>query len=232
MINTSSYINLNTRKVTSNIRNTAVNDKSEYQVMSDQVKEAKELKKVLEKPFKLASNTNFNRSANSINLADGTQINVTAGYVLTVRPQGVEISGGNPNNSKASEAQNMAAALSALLGIAGGTKHTAAYSASEYQKWTDNVSKAMGFLGVDTSKAFKVNGVKFSRNESGCFEPETSAAAKTAYERLKSDSVYHEIAEITKKRIEYLSNYYLTDVPEEIVSAWNQILDGADNKSI
>ncbi len=228
MINTSAYINLNTRKLTSNIRNTAVNDKSEFHLMPHQLKEAEALKKVLEKPIKLASSTNFNRSANNINLAEGTQINTAEGYVLTVRPEGIEISGGNTNHSKASEAQNMAASLSALLRIAGGTMHTAAFSASEYQKWTNNVSKAMGYLGVDTSKAFTVNGVKFSKNESGCFEPETSAAAKTAYERLKSDSVYHEIAEITKKRIEYLSNYYLGEVPEEIVSAWNQILEGAE----
>lgn len=227
MINTSAYINLNTRKLTSNIRNTAVNDKSEFQLMH-QLKEAEALKKVLEKPIKPVSGTNFNRSANNINLADGTRINAAAGYVLTVRPEGIEISGGNANHSKALEAQNMAAALSALLRIAGGTMHTAAFSASEYQKWTNNVSKVMGYLGVDTSKAFTVNGVKFSKNESSCFEPETSAAAKTAYERLKSDSVYHEIAEITRKRIEYLSNYYLGDVPEEIVSAWNQILEGAE----
>jgi hypothetical protein len=184
-----------------------------------------DLKRVQGKPIKLAKSTTFNKYANTINLADGTLINVTAGYVLTVRTQGVEIYGGNPNNPKASEAQNMAVALSALLRIADGTMHTATYSASEYQKWTDNVSKVMRFLGVDTNKAFKVNGVKFSRNESGCFEPETSAAAQSAYERLKSDSVSHEIAEITRKRIEYLSNYYLTDVPDEIVSAWNQILE-------
>ena len=228
MINKSSYINLNTRKLTSNLRNTAVNDKSGFQLMSHQLKEAEALKKVLEKPIKQASSTNFSRSANNINLADGTQINVAEGYVLTVKPEGIEISGGKPNNSKASETQNMADSLSALLRIASGTMHTAAFSASEYQKWTNNVSKVIGYLGADTSKAFSVNGVKFSRNESGCFEPETSTAAKTAYERLKSDSVYHEIAEITRKRIEYLSNYYLGDVPEEVVSAWNQILEGAE----
>jgi len=197
--------------------------------MSHPLKEAnKTLKKELEKPIKLVSSTNYNRSANNVNLADGTRIIAPAGYILTVKPEGIDISGDNMNSSKVLEAQKMAASLSALLRIAGGTMHTAAFSASEYQKWTNNVSKAMGYLGVDTSKAFTVNGVKFLKNESGCFEPETSSAAKTAYERLKSDSVYHEIAEITRKRIEYLSNYYLGDVPEEIVSAWNQILEGAE----
>ncbi|MFU0827381.1 MAG: hypothetical protein ACFWTJ_07570 [Lachnoclostridium sp.] len=48
--------------------------------------------------------------------------------------------------------------------------------------------------------------------------------AKTAYGKSEENHISYEIAEITKKRIEYLSNNTMAQVPEEIMSAWNKIL--------
>jgi len=43
MVNTSSYINLNTRSLTSNIKNTAVKDKTSLGFMSDQLNPVEDL---------------------------------------------------------------------------------------------------------------------------------------------------------------------------------------------
>lgn len=85
------------------------------------------------------------KAENSVNIAAGMKINVRAGYVLTVKPQGVEVSGGDPYDQEAwKEAQNMATALGTLLRNAGGTMNTVAYNASEHQCWTDNVEVGYG----------------------------------------------------------------------------------------
>lgn len=119
-------------------------------------------------PINLANSASINMVENSINIAIGMKISVCAGYVLTVNPQGVEVSGGNPYNQGArEEAQNMATALGTLLRNAGGTMKTVAYNTSEYQRWTDNVMKVMEYLGIDTTKGFTINGVKYSKARYG-----------------------------------------------------------------
>lgn len=226
MIHTSTYINPNTRAITSNIKNTAVKDKRALQFMSDELIPVEDLEKVLKTSINLAGSTNINRNTNSVNLAAGARITVMAGYVLTIKPQGVEVSGGDPYDQKAwEEAQNMATALSTLLRNAGGTMKTVAYGKEEFQKWTDNVAKVMKYFGIDTEKEFTVNGVKYSKNEEGYFESEITSAAKAAYEKLQADNMTYEFAdEATRKRIDYISNYYLSDVPEEIITAWKQTM--------
>lgn len=113
----------------------------------------------------------------------------------------------------------------AMLRNAGGTMKTVAYGKEEFQKWTDNVAKVMKYFGIDTEKEFTVNGVKYSKNEEGYFESEITSAAKAAYEKLQADNMTYEFAdEATRKRIDYISNYYLSDVPEEIITAWKQTM--------
>lgn len=89
MIHTSTYINPNTRAITSNIKNTAVKDKRALQFMSDELIPVEDLEKVLKTSINLAGSTNINRNTNSVNLAAGARITVMAGYVLTIKPQGV-----------------------------------------------------------------------------------------------------------------------------------------------
>lgn len=230
MINKSSYVNINTRSLTSNIKNTAVKDKTALKFMSDQLKPVEDLEKVLKTPINLGDSTNINRNDSSVSLAAGTRINVGSGYVLTITSQGVQVSGGEPYNQEDwEEAQNMATALATLLRNAGGTMNTVAYSSSAYQKWTDNVSKVMKYLGIDSSNGFTVNGVKYSKNDNGHFESEVSTVAKAAYERLKADNMTYQFADdITRNRIKHISNYYLADLPEDIMEAWNKAIEKTD----
>ena len=54
-----------------------------------------DLVQVLKTPIKLAERSSLNRQGNSVDIASGSRIAVNDGYILTVKPQGVEVSGGN-----------------------------------------------------------------------------------------------------------------------------------------
>ena len=230
-IDTSSYyINPNTRSLTSNRNNTALRDKEASNFMFDQMRPVEDLIKVLNTPINLAGSTSIDKAANSIYLAAGTQIYVNGGHILTVKPQGVEVSfteDHNPYDQKAcDEAQGMADALSTLLRNAGGTMNTVAHSKEGYQQFTQNVTKVLGYLGIDTSKDFYVNGMKYSKNSQGYIESEANTQAKAAYEQLKANNRTYEFAdERTRKQIAYMSDYYLSTVPEGVKAAWQATLE-------
>ena len=226
--NQSFYINPNTRTLTTNLKNTGSSDKAVFGMMSDQLNPVEDLEAVLKTPMKLASSSSINRQSNSVTIAAGSTISINDGYVLTIKPQGIEVSGGtNPYNQEArQEAQDMAGTLSSLLRNAGGTMNNVASSSSEYEKWTENVSDVLGYMGIDTSKDFTVNGMKYSKNENGWFESEASSEAKQAYEQLKANNRTYEFAdERTKKQIAHMSNYYLGNTTEELQSAWQKTLE-------
>ena len=50
---------------------------------------------MLKTPIKLADSSSLNRLSNSVNIASDMRIAVNNGYILEVKQQGVEVSGGN-----------------------------------------------------------------------------------------------------------------------------------------
>ena len=68
-------------------------------------------------PIKLAERSSLNRQGNSVDIASGSRIAVNDGYILTVKPQGVEVSGGDdPYDTQAyMKAQKMAPRCCATL---------------------------------------------------------------------------------------------------------------------
>ena len=92
----------------------------------------------------------------------------------------MEGSGGDaPYDTQAyMKAQKMADSLATLLRNACGNMHTVAYSQEEYSKWNEGVSDVMGYLGIDTSKDFTVNGMKYSKNENGGMNRRRTARRK------------------------------------------------------
>ena len=92
----------------------------------------------------------LDRQVNSVDIASGSRIAVNDGYILTVKPQGVEVSGGDaPYDTQAyMKAQKMADSLATLLRNACGNMHTVAYSKEEYARWDEGVSDVMGYLGI------------------------------------------------------------------------------------
>lgn len=124
------------------------------------------------------------------------------------------------------KAQKMADSLATLLRNACGNMNTVAYSQEEYVRWNEGVSDVMGYLGIDTSKDFTVNGMKYSRNENGWYESQANSEAKAAYEMLKANNRTYIYADgRTRNQIAYISNYYLENTTETLKGAWQKTLE-------
>lgn len=224
------YINPNNRALTSNIKNTEIKDREAFkECMQKPLRPVEDLVSVLKTPINLADATSVNRQVNSVTIAEGARIAVNDGYYLVVKSGGVECLGenANPYDMEAYEkAQALAGAFSTLLRNAGGTLHTVAYGQEAYQKWTEQVSSVMQYLDIDTTKDFTINGMKYSKNEKGDWESSSNSIAKAAYERQKAANRTYEFAdEKTRKQIAYMSDYYLSTVPEDVKDAWQATLE-------
>lgn len=109
-------------------------------------------------PIKLVDSSSLNRLSNSVNIASDMRIAVNDGYILKVKQQGVEVSGGNdPYDTEAyMKAQKMAGSLSTLLRNACGNMHTVAYSQEELVNNFGSseffINKAIGWSLRDYSK--------------------------------------------------------------------------------
>ena len=216
----SSYINPNTRGLTSNYKNTAIKDKETYNEAMSQhlLNPVEDLVQVLKTPIKLAKSSSLSRQNNSVN----------GGHVITATAHGVEVSGGdNPYDTQSYvKAQRMADALASMLRNAGGTMTTVAHSKEEYARYTEGITDVMSYLGIDTSKDFTVNGMKYSKNKDGWYESEANSEAQAAYEQLKANNRTYQFAdEKTKKQIAYMSGYYLQTVPQSVKAAWQETLE-------
>ena len=224
------YINPNNRALTSNIKNTEIKDREAFkECMQKPLRPVEDLVSVLKTPINLADATSVNRQVNSVTIAEGARIAVNDGYYLVVKSGGVECLGenANPYDMEAYEkAQALEGAFSTLLRNAGGTLHTVAYGQEAYQKWTEQVSSVMQYLDIDTTKDFTINGMKYSKNEKGDWESSSNSIAKAAYERQKAANRTYEFAdEKTRKQIAYMSDYYLSTVPEDVKDAWQATLE-------
>ena len=183
--NQSWYINPNTRQLTSNVKNTVIKDREAFNgSMQNLLNPVEDLVQVLKTPIKLAERSSLNRQGNSVDIASGSRIAVNDGYILTVKPQGVEVSGGD----------------------------------NLYARWNEGVSDVMGYLGIDASKDFTVNGMKYSKNGNGWFESQADSEAKSAYEMLKANNRTYTFAdERTRNQIDYISGYYLEHTLETLL---------------
>ena len=229
--NQSWYINPNNRIVTSNIKNTAVKDwETVKETMFDEMRPIEDLIATLKIPLNLAESTSINKAANSVNLAVGTQIRINDGYVLTVQMHGVELSHTedyDPYDQEAYlKATQMTSSLASILRNAGGTR-TRLYHTAEDCPWvTQGITNVLSYLGIDTSKDFFVNDMKYSTNSKGYFESEATTEAQAAYERQKAANRTYEFADDkTRKQIAYMSGYYLSMVPEDVKDAWQATLE-------
>ena len=79
---------------------------------------------------------------------------------------------------------------------------TVAHSKEEYARYTEGITDVMSYLGIDTSKDFTVNGMKYSKNKDGWYESEANSEAQAAYEQLKANNRTYQFAdEKTKNRL-------------------------------
>lgn len=224
------YVNPNNRTLTSNRKNTAIKNRDTFDCMQRLLNPVEDRIKAMKTPINLADRTTINRATNTATIAAGTRITVNDGYVLTVTERGVECHHGaiyNPYDTKAYEkAEGLAGSLTVLLRNAGGTQNITAFSEEGYQKWTSDVSEVLSYLGLDGSRNFTVNGMKYSKNGNGYWESEANSMANAAYERQRANNRTYTFAdERTKNQVTYISDYYLGHTSDEMQAAWQKALE-------
>lgn len=138
------------------------------QKYSSQLKPVDDIAAVLKQPMQLAGHTKINKASNSIDIDLGANVKVPGGFTLVVKEYGVEVQGvTNWNNQKESQdASDMAGALATLLRNASGQLQHVGTDSRQITQWNEDVEKVLGYFGIDTSKDFTVNGVKYTREGS------------------------------------------------------------------
>ena len=237
---TSCYINPNTRQLTSNRNNTALKDPAASEFMFDKLRPVKDIVEALKTPLNLADETFIDKVNNELYIAEGSHFTFEGGFVYTVLEKGItcgygtqeEWTGevplpGDASNEKLNrEAQEMAGAIVSLLRDATGTIDESMMGEKKHAQFHKDVCKVLEYFGLDPSRDFSINGVKYTRNENGYFKSEISYAAQEAYEILKNNNRSYALAdESTKNRVHYMSDYYLASAPEEVRTAWQETLE-------
>ena len=143
-------------------------DKEKALKYASQLEPVDDIASIVKQPIKLAGRTQINRANNSIDIALGASIKVPGGFTLTVREKGVEVSGvTNWDNQKESqEASDMAGALATLLRNASGQMNHVGTDSLGIERWNENVEKVLSYFGIDASKDFTVNGIKYTKEGS------------------------------------------------------------------
>ena len=143
-------------------------DKEKALKYASQLEPVDDIASIVKQPIKLAGRTQINRANNSIDIALGASIKVPGGFTLTVREKGVEVSGvTNWDNQKESqEASDMAGALATLLRNASDQMNHVGTSSLGIERWNENVEKVLRYFGIDATKDFTVNGIKYTKEGS------------------------------------------------------------------
>jgi len=227
IVNTSqtSYFNFNTGYSTSNRKKADIFNPDALRETFIQIRPVGDLTKMV---AKLPERTYVDRSSNSINLAAGTTITLNGGYKLILSAEhGFQLSGALGDERYFKEASGIRGALNRLLqNTATDTTCHLDDRLKDYSQWEKYISQVLSKYGIDTSRDFIVNGMKFTRNAEGRLESERESEAKKAYEMQAANNQTYEFAdERTRKLIAYRTDYYMQTVPEEVKSLWKETLE-------
>ncbi|MBR1815842.1 MAG: hypothetical protein IJ763_03990 [Lachnospiraceae bacterium] len=198
-----------------------INDKDFYMLMPMEFIRSDDMEKVNNTPIKLAGKTSLDKSNNALNLASGATVTVRGGFKLTVTERGVMVKGGNFDDVEASyEAQDMADSLTALLRNACGIQRSVADGKNLYQKWTEDISKALSYFGINTSKDFTINGMRYSKDSDGIFQSEEKTMAHKAYEQMEKAYWEYRNSDNKISPKNFVRDYYLKTTPDIVKNAW------------
>ena len=237
---TSCCINPNTRQLTSNRNNTALKEPAAAEFIFDKLRPIHDIAAALDMPLNLADETFIDEVNNALYIAEGNHFTFEGGFVYTILEKGitsgygtqeewegkVPTPGDASNNKLRDEAQAMAGAINRLLRDATGTIDESMLGQKKHIQFHQDVCKVLEYFGLDSSRDFSINGVKYTRDEDGLFRSEKSYAAQEAYEMLRNNNRSYALCdESTKKRVHYMSDYYLASAPEEVRKAWQETLE-------
>lgn len=226
---TSFYINPNSKTLTTNLNNAKLFEKETFSAIGQNLlRPVEDVMAAVKTPMNLAEQFFVQKRTNTISIALGTSITVAGGFTLVVGEKHVEVLGRTEldNQKESQEASDMAGALATLLRNAGGTLKEVGYDTPSKTKWTENVTKILQYFGIDTSRDFTVNGMKYTKDENGNF---ISIANKTAIEEREklqaANQTYTYADENTKQMLAYRSAYFLQDAPKMVADAWQETLE-------
>ena len=179
------------------------------------------------RPLNLPKKSYVDKGNNEISFAKGSTISLNGGYKLVLRDTGFELSGEVGDERYFEEACSIRGALNRLLTNAEkNTTWRIGDMMKDYNKFESNITKVLSGYGIDTSKDFTFNGMKFVRGENGRIESQREADAKKAYEIQKANNRTYSLADDkTKQSIRYKSDYYLQSVSDEVKNLWNETLE-------
>ncbi|MDE6626053.1 MAG: hypothetical protein K2K56_06765 [Lachnospiraceae bacterium] len=219
----SAFVNPHTCQLTSNLQNTRVEEQDWETVKAGFSK----LHPVDERrPLRLPGRTYIDKANNSAQLAAGTVIGLNGGYKLILSADyGFQISGEAGKEQYYDEAVCIRDALNRLVSNADGVITNLYDMMNNYDRWEEYVTKGLKLIGIDASRDFTINGMKYSRNEGGKIESQKMADARLAYKIQTANNRTYEFAdEKTKKVVRYRSEYYLSTAPDSVKDAWQEVM--------
>lgn len=224
--NNAYFFNPNTGQATSNNKNSIPFDREALKAMSQKLRPVESLTGAFKS---LPSSSYVDRSNNSISFAAGSTISLNGGYRLVLSAEtGFQLSGELGDEKYFMEASSLRDSMNRLLKNAekDTTLGISDNLRGEYSKWESNITKILSKYGIDTTKDFTFNGMKFTRGNDGRLISQRESDAKIAYEiQTANNRTYSLGDDRTKKEVQYKSRYYLQSVPNQVRDVWNETLD-------
>lgn len=173
----------------------------------------------------LPNRTYIDSKNNSANLAVGTKIHLKGGEYITLAEDGFDLSGRKVEERYFLENSDIRDCFNFLLNHTSGTR-SSLFRTECYDKWLELIPDVLDLIGVDASKDFTLNGMKFTRDEDGNIVSQKMIDAQIAFEQQVARSLtYKQGDDSTIQTIAYRTNYYFRTAPDNVKKAWEETLE-------
>lgn len=235
-IQTNYYINRNTGNLTTNLKNTIIQDKDRAEKLRkycafgiEEVESALDRieANIADLPYK--GQTKYDMNTNSINYGKGATIRLNSGYSIELGSNGWFVNYGDINDTETNYySQTLAENMTNLLKYA---EHQFKYPTSqksELEAWSKAVLTGLNKSGINTSKPFTVNGMEFVVDDGIVKSTESIKAENEALEAYKlsliQNKTFNFCTDDMKENIDYYFKYYCENVPNEFKDIWYQTM--------
>ena len=169
-VSRSYYVNRNTGNLTTDIKNTLVQDEDNVafkrKFCANGISEVESpMKRIaaMQEDLPYKGKTQLDRANNSIDYGEGAVISLKSGYSIVLKSCGWEVACGDPDDNEAdSLAQKLAINMTNLLKYAEHQFQNPTATEGEMEEWSECVLEGLGISGIDTSRTFIVNGMEFT----------------------------------------------------------------------
>lgn len=220
------YLNFNTGYLTSNPKNARFKTDDAGEFLVGKLRPVESFEDIINAGYNLANRTYVDSANNALYFAKGATVNLKGGWTIRLTDRGFEFTGAQGKEAYWREASETIADLNQLLRHAGGTISSLALGVRNYQQMQEHLRDVLStYFGIDTSKPFYINGMRYTRNSEGNFESQRETDAKKAYElQYANNQTYAYADEPSKRRMEYLTDYYLETAPSEVRDLWRETM--------